>query len=167
MRKAFKLSLLLSVLLSSVGCDQATKLLARNLLTTSNPTSLLNGVVRFEYVENPGAFLGLGAQLPATIRLLIFVVFTAMLLAAMLLLVIKERAGDPKQLVGMALLVGGGTGNLIDRIANDGRVVDFVSFGVGSLRTGILNVADVAVFAGALLLLFGLLRKRETQARTT
>jgi len=165
MRKACKLSLLLSVLLSSVGCDQATKSLARKMLTTSEPTSLLNGFVRFEYVENPGAFLGMGAQLPGTLRLLIFVVFTATLLATMLLLVIKERAVDAKQLVGMALLVGGGTGNLIDRIVNDGRVVDFVSLGVGWLRTGILNVADVAVFAGAVILIFGLLTNKETKAR--
>ena len=163
MSKVFKLSLLLSVLLSSVGCDQATKSLARKLLITSEPTSFLNGFVRFEYVENPGAFLGMGAQLPGTLRLLIFVVFTATLLAVMLWLVIKERTGDAKQLFGMALFVGGGTGNLLDRIFNDGRVVDFVSFGVGSLRTGILNVADVAVFAGAMLLLVGLLRNKETQ----
>lgn len=166
MRKAFELSFLLSVLLSCVGCDQATKSLARKLLTTSDSTLFLNGLLRFEYVENPGAFLGLGAQLPGTLRLLIFVVFTATLLAGMLLLVIKRRAGDQTQLLGMALLAGGGTGNLIDRIVNDGRVVDFVSLGVGSWRTGILNVADVAVFAGALLLLFALIRKKETPTRT-
>jgi signal peptidase II len=64
-------------------------------------------------------------------------------------------------------MTGGGLGNLIDRMMNDGRVVDFVSLGVGSLRTGIMNVADVAVFAGAMLLLFGLIIKTPSSAART
>jgi len=165
MRKALKLSFLLSVLLPCVGCDQATKSVARKLLTTSDPTSLLNGFIRFEYVENPGAFLGVGAQLPGALRFLVFVVFTGTMLSVMLLLVIKERAGKPTQLIGLALLAGGGIGNLIDRIINEGRVVDFVSLGLGPVRTGIFNVADVAVMAGAMLLLYGLIRHREKSRR--
>lgn len=161
MRKALKLGFFLTVLLPCVGCDQATKSVARKLLTTSDPTSLLNGFIRFEYVENPGAFLGIGAQLPGVLRFLIFVVFTGTMLAVTLLLVIKERAGDPTQLTGLALLAGGGIGNLIDRINNEGRVVDFVSLGLGPVRTGIFNVADVAVMAGAMLLLYGLIRHQE------
>ena len=165
MRKALKFSFLLSVLLPCVGCDQATKSVARKLLTTSDPTSLLNGFIRFEYVENPGAFLGMGAQLPGAIRFLIFVVFTGTMLAVMLLLLIKERADDPTQLIGLALLAAGGTGNLIDRIVNEGRVVDFVSLGLGPVRTAVFNVADVAVMAGAMLLLYGLMRHQGKSPR--
>jgi signal peptidase II len=99
----------------------------------------------------------MGAQLPEALRFLIFVVFTGTMLAVMLLLVIKERAGDPAQLTGLALLAGGGMGNLIDRLFNDGRVVDFVSLGLGPVRTGVFNVADVAVMAGATLLFYGLI----------
>jgi signal peptidase II len=161
MRKALKLGFLVSVLLPCVGCDQATKSAARKLLTTSDPTLLLNGLIRFEYVENPGAFLGIGAQLPGVLRFLIFVVFTGTMLAVLLLLVMKERAGDLTQLTGFALLAGGGIGNLIDRVINEGRVVDFVSLGLGPVRTGIFNVADVAVMAGAMLLLYGLRRHQE------
>lgn len=160
MRKTLKLSFLLVVLLPCVGCDQATKSLARKLLTNSEPTTFLNGFIRFEYVENPGAFLGIGAQLPGVLRFLIFVIVTGTMLV-MLLLVIKERVGAPMQPVGLALVAGGGIGNLIDRIINDGRVVDFVSLGLGPVRTGIFNVADVAVMAGAMLLLYGFLRHHE------
>ena len=161
MRRALKLSFLLSVLLPCVGCDQATKSVARKLLTTSDPMSLLGGFIRFEYVENPGAFMGTGAQLPGTLRFLMFVVFTGTMLAVMLLLVIKERTGDPTKLIGLALLAGGGIGNLIDRIINDGRVVDFVSLGLGPVRTGVFNLADVAVMAGAMLLFYRLIRSQE------
>jgi len=52
---------------------------------------------------------------------------------------------------------GGGASNLIDR-ASRGHVVDFLNLGVGSLRTGIFNVADVAVLLGAVLIVVGDLR---------
>jgi signal peptidase II len=53
----------------------------------------------------------------------------------------------------LALLVGGGASNWIDRLANEGRVVDFMILGIGSLRTGVFNVADVAIMVGAGLLI--------------
>jgi signal peptidase II len=54
--------------------------------------------------------------------------------------------------IALGLLAGGGLGNWLDRILNAGAVTDFVSLGLGRLRTGIFNVADVAVIGGALLL---------------
>jgi signal peptidase II len=161
MRRTLQVSFLLAVLLPCVGCDQATKSVARKLLTTPEPTSLLNGFIRFEYVENPGAFLNLGAGLPGALRFLILVVFTGTVLALMLLLAIKGRDSNLTRLTGLALVAGGGIGNLIDRIINEGRVVDFVSLGLGPVRTGIFNMADVAVMAGVALMLYGLIRNRE------
>ncbi|HWN09286.1 MAG TPA: signal peptidase II [Pyrinomonadaceae bacterium] len=160
MRRAWKFSLLLSLLLSCAGCDQITKSAARRLLSTSDPISLLNGLIRFEYAENPGGFLSIGASLPAAVRFLVFVVFTASVLVMMPLLAFKECDKHPTQLIGLALITGGGLGNLIDRTMNNGLVVDFASLGVGSLRTGIMNVADVAVFAGAVLFLYGSIRNK-------
>jgi signal peptidase II len=54
--------------------------------------------------------------------------------------------------IALSLLAGGGIGNLIDRIANDGAVTDFVRIGIGPLRTGIFNLADVAIVVGVLVL---------------
>ena len=54
---------------------------------------------------------------------------------------------------GLALLLSGAVGNLIDRLRYDGLVIDFLNFGVGPLRSGIFNVADMAIMAGALLLM--------------
>jgi signal peptidase II len=161
MRRAVKFSLLLSVSLSCVGCDQATKSAARRLLAASDPVPILGGLVRFEYAENTGGFMSVGADLPAGLRFLIFVVFTGAVLVLIPLLAVKEWDKTPSRLTGAALVMGGGLGNLIDRVINDGRVVDFVSLGAGPLRTGVMNVADVAVFAGAALLIFGLMRDKE------
>ena len=56
-----------------------------------------------------------------------------------------------------SLLVAGGVGNLIDRAAFAGRVTDFVTVGVGRLRTGIFNVADVLIVAGVGWFVFSLI----------
>jgi len=65
-------------------------------------------------------------------------------------------------LVGFALILAGGVGNLIDRVLNDGRVVDFMNVGIGRVRTGVFNVADMALMAGVgLVLIVGLLSKEE------
>ena len=65
-------------------------------------------------------------------------------------------------LIGFALILAGGVGNLIDRVLNDGRVVDFMNVGIGRLRTGVFNVADMALMAGVgLVLVVGLLSKEE------
>ncbi len=58
----------------------------------------------------------------------------------------------PVRLAGCALLLAGAVGNLIDRLRFDGLVIDFMNLGVGGLRSGIFNVADMAIMAGALLL---------------
>ena len=52
---------------------------------------------------------------------------------------------------GLLLFVAGGMSNLIDRIAM-GSVIDFLNIGIGPFRTGIFNVADVAIMAGVALL---------------
>ena len=112
---------------------------------------LLGGAVRLEYMENPGAFLSLGADLPPTARFLVGVVFVAAALTALLVFTLRGSGLTPRQKAGMVLILGGGLGNLIDRLANDGHVIDFVSVGIGPLRTGIFNLADVAITAGVLM----------------
>jgi signal peptidase II len=63
------------------------------------------------------------------------------------------------QTVAIALICGGGIGNLIDRVRFDGLVTDFLNVGAGPLRTGIFNVADMALMLG--LLLFFVRRERD------
>jgi len=57
----------------------------------------------------------------------------------------------------LSLFIGGGASNLIDRLVYKGAVIDFLNIGIGNLRTGVFNVADVAIVAGAgLMILSGL-----------
>ena len=56
-------------------------------------------------------------------------------------------------LIGLSLLAGGGLGNLTDRILHNGVVVDFVSVGIGRIRSGIFNLADIAILTGIFVLM--------------
>ena len=152
MKKAHRFCLIVIVLLSTAGCDQLTKRAARGELAPSGSISLLGDVVRFEYAENRGAFLSIGEDLPSPVFLLFSLSLTAVVLFLLLRLGVRNRAPRPATLAGLSLLAGGSAGNLVDRLLNGGAVVDFVSLGVGSLRTGVFNVADLAILTGAILL---------------
>ena len=154
-----------SVLVAFIGCDHATKIAAANLLPAEG-ISLASDVLRFDLVYNHGAFLGLGGDLPAVARLLILGALVPLGLFATAFWMLRSTAVSRLQLVAIASIVGGGLGNWIDRLVHEGRVTDFVSLGVGPLRTGIFNFADVAVVGGVLLLLFAAYRaEREGSVR--
>jgi len=141
-----------AVLLLSVGCDQATKRLAVDRLDGAPPISLAGDVIRFQLTANPGGFLSLGAHLPPSLQRVVFVVIVPVCLVLVCALALRSRALSVLALAGLGLVVGGGLGNWLDRVREAGAVTDFVSLGVGSLRTGIFNVADVAIVAGVVLL---------------
>jgi len=158
MRRLMATLALLCIVLLNVGCDQATKRIARERLEGRGTVHVVDQVVILRYVENTGGFLGLGAGLPRPLRVTLFVAFPVAVLAAMLLYVIRSPRIAAATLTGFAFLLGGGIGNLIDRLMFDGRVSDFINVGVGRLRTGIFNMADLSVMIGCLLLLLGSLR---------
>ena len=138
-------------MLGCIGCDQVTKDLAVEHLVGAPPRDYLGGTVRIVYAENRGAFLGLGHTWPETARVAVFVVLTGAVLVWALWSLVRQSAGPgPRsglERLGLLLLVGGGVGNLIDRVRL-GYVVDFMNLGVGPVRTGIFNVADVALMVG-------------------
>jgi signal peptidase II len=161
MRNARLISFVL-VLAACVGCDHATKQAAGALLASGEPIALLGDAIRFQLVSNPGAFLSLGAALPETLRLALFLGLVPALLGAVLLGFALRTGATRADLLAVALVIGGGAANWLDRVAHGGAVTDFVSVGVGVLRTGIFNVADVAIVAGVLLLLVSMRTTRGT-----
>jgi signal peptidase II len=153
MRKIWRLALVGSLLLGCVGCDQASKVVVRAQLTLGERHLFLGDTLRIVHVENPGAFLGLGANLPESVRVALFQGATGLLILGLLWVAAFQRATPPLQVAGFTLLAASGIGNLIDRLLFDGRVTDFLNVGIGSLRTGIFNVADVVGLIGFVLLL--------------
>jgi signal peptidase II len=150
----YRLTLVSLVMAGTVGCDQATKQLAISQLRDEPAQSFLGGILRLSFAENPGAFLGLGGSLSRPVQFWLLTGGVGLLLLSMLVYLMTSRRLGRLHVVAIALIVGGGVSNWIDRLMNDGRVVDFMNLGIGSLRTGIFNVADVAImFGGGLLLL--------------
>lgn len=138
------------VLLASIGCDQATKRIASAELRHEGVQSFLGDTFRLVYAENPGAFLGLGGTLGESARFWGLTVMVGLMLAAGLVyLAMKGRSMPALFAGGLALILGGGASNWYDRLVNDGRVVDFLNLGIGPVRTGIFNVADIAIMVGA------------------
>jgi signal peptidase II len=157
MRRHLALGLLLALL--CVGCDQATKRVAESLLAGAGAISYLGDLVRFELVSNPGAMLGLGGDLPEAARELILIWLVPAVLLVLCVQFVRAPDTTAREFFALALVAGGGIGNWLDRLLNQGTVTDFVSLGVGPLRTGIFNLADVAVMAGVALLLLSFRRK--------
>lgn len=158
---ALKKTLLIGfVLFSCVGCDQVTKDVARDHLRYAPPVTLLAESVHLVYAENPGAAFSLGARLPEQARFLLFTVGVAVILigvGAFLLL----RCGRSKTCIAAtALVLGGGIGNLMDRILNEGRVIDFIMIRLGEVHTAIFNVADVFILVGTAMLVHCLSKER-------
>jgi signal peptidase II len=148
--------LLLVIVLGLVGCDQATKVYAVRHLKGRPPQSYCGDLLRIQYEENPGAFLGMLGQSSAELRFWLLTVGNAAILAAVAWFALRTKVIDWWSFVALALLIAGGVGNLIDRARLGGLVIDFLNVGVGPRvwqRTGIFNVADMAITAGFLLLL--------------
>jgi signal peptidase II len=152
--------LILAVIFLCIGVDQATKWLAQKHLAPHGFISFAADTFRLQYAENTGAFLSLGSSLPEPWRHLIFTVLVGIFLLALLAFLFFNRALPQELSVCLALVCAGGLSNLIDRVAYGGRVVDFLNVGIGPLRTGIFNVADMAITGGAIFLLIDNFRRK-------
>jgi len=137
-----------------VGCDQVSKSAARAMLASGVTESLFADSLRLQLVENPGSFLSLGASLPQHLRFSLFTAAAAVLLLGLVCAALFARRLGPARFIALGMIAGGGVSNLIDRLLYGGRVTDFLNVGIGSFRTGIFNLADMAILAGALLLIF-------------
>lgn len=144
-----RIVLMLLVLVSCVGCDQATKQLVRARLPEAVTYSFFGDVFRLQHMQNHGAFLSLGDTLSGPARFAVFTLAVAVALAAMVVYLVRKRDLTAFDVVAFSLIAGGGVGNLIDRVLYAGGVTDFLNLGIGPVRTGIFNVADIAIMLGA------------------
>lgn len=141
------LALLLSAILVLV--DQLIKAAVQRWLMPVGDFPLINGVLHLTYLENRGMAFGMmqGQQ-----WLLIWV--TAIVLLALIAAVMMGKIKKPATLFTVAVIIGGGVGNLIDRVYR-GYVIDFIY--VKIIDFAIFNFADICVTCGTVVLLFILL----------
>jgi len=142
-----RLGLIAILLFACVGCDQVSKGIVREHLALGESHSFLADTFRLTHTENPGAFLSIGASLPEGARIAVFRVGVSILVLGLLGYALLARL-TTWGVIGFSLLAASGIGNLIDRMMFDGHVTDFLNVGIGSLRTGIFNTADVVGLVG-------------------
>ena len=132
---------------ATIGCDRVTKQVAATTLLEGPSRSFLADTFRLEYVETTGGFLGLGADWPLPARTAVFSIGSGLLLLGVVFVAMRGQ-WPRRALIGAAILVAGGLSNILDWITY-GVVIDFMNIGIGPLRTGIFNVADMAIMIGA------------------
>lgn len=137
------------MLSSCIGCDQVTKRIAEKTLAHEPTYSFLFDTFRLQYIQNQGAFLGFGSNFSSDTKLWLFLILPFIFLVCTAIFVSFSRKLSCYNTVFISLIVGGGISNLIDRLLQ-GSVTDFLNIGLGSLRTGIFNIADMAIMAGAI-----------------
>ena len=152
------LLLILSTLgiLAIVGADQLTKLWAVNTLKPVGSMDFIPGFMRFSYVENKGAAFGMLSN-----QRWIFIVITVVMVLAAMFLLYSGKLRKPLRYLPAICIIGGGIGNLIDRIGK-GYVVDMFDFQF--MKFAVFNVADAFVCIGAALIVLCLIVE-DIQAR--
>lgn len=150
--------LILSIIIINIGCDQFSKTIVKRSVLPYETIRVLNDHLTVTRVENSGAFLSAGDSMSKASKhiFLALIPIIAMILG-LTYLVVKPVSN--KMLVGLSFVIGGGVGNLFDRVFY-GSVTDFLYLKFGIFQTGIFNMADVSIMTGMGLILLQFITKK-------
>jgi signal peptidase II len=166
MRFRQRLALVASLVCLCIAIDQATKALASAYLPGEPVVYHLGGVLQLWHAENAGTFLSYGVGLAEATRMWVFAFVIGLATVGVLALILIKRDVKRLYVACGSLIAGGSLSNLIDRMLNEGRVVDFLYIRVAPLDRLIFNVADVAITAGMALLVVAALRSLSVTLRS-
>jgi len=149
-----------------VGCDQMAKEAANNHLKDKDHKEIA-GIINLQYIENDGGMLSLGSKLPENIKFIVFIVIVLFFLLSLSFYIIRNQQELLIKQLALTLILSGGTGNLIDRIFNNGNVIDFIRIKLPLLESGIFNIADFYVTLGFFGLIISIFIKRKSAPQVT
>ena len=130
-----------------IFADQLSKWLVVALLQGKESVYVIPGVLRFTYVENDGAAFGMLDD-----HRWVFLVLSTVMIIALIFYIVKYKPQSKWVMTSLILIVGGGIGNMIDRILL-GYVIDFIDFcAFPNLWRWVFNIADSAVCVGTFML---------------
>lgn len=147
-----KFALLLIIIALNLGCDQFSKVIARKNIEPYEQIDVIKDRFTLTLVENTGAFLSAGSNLPEIVRIMLLMVLPIAVLGYGLWFLYSNKHIPRLMQIGVCFLIGGGIGNIYDRIVY-GSVTDFLHLDFVLFRTGIFNMADVSIMTGIGLLL--------------
>ncbi|MEJ7779711.1 MAG: signal peptidase II [Daejeonella sp.] len=152
LKSVIRNSLILITILLNIGCDQVTKNIARNKIEYHETVTIIDNFLTLTKVENSGAFLSLGSSLPLFIKFFLLNLLPLLVLLYGIYLLIEKTNMSRGLVVGLCFVIGGGFGNLYDRI-RFGSVTDFLHLNFTIFQTGIFNMADVSIMVGMFVIL--------------
>lgn len=127
--------------------DQVVKRVVVNAMKMGESIEVIGSFVRLTRTANTGAAFGLFRG--GTTWFIAISLIAAVVIIALSRRIVQSR---PSERLAFGLILGGAVGNLIDRIARDGAVVDFIDIGGPAYRWPAFNVADSAITVGVTLL---------------
>lgn len=156
--------ILAGVILGVVGLDLLTKQIVLANLAEGQTVEWIRGVVHFTFVRNEGAAFGMLAD-----HRWVFMVFSSLAIVGLGVYLFRFCRADRLTKISLAFIIGGGIGNMIDRIAF-GSVVDFIELPflwlpVLNMYFPIFNVADSFVTVGVVILVVCLIRMQVRESR--
>ena len=146
----------LAIIIGVIAIDQFSKLLVKRLLPLHESRSIIPNVLDFTHVQNTGAAFGLMNAADFPYKSAVMIVIAAVALIAISLYARQLGTHERLSRIGLALILGGAVGNLIDR-ALSGYVVDFVDVYWGEAHFWAFNIADAAISVGAVLVLLDMI----------
>jgi signal peptidase II len=150
--------IILLILALNIGCDQISKSIVRHKMEYYDQYTFLHRHIAIQRVENSGAFLSLGDSLSGPLRVILLNIIPFIAVAFGLYFIFTKTNLNRTLLFGLILIIGGGTGNLYDRIVH-GSVTDFMYINFVLFHTGVFNVADMSIMAGMFIILIHALFK--------
>ncbi len=136
--------------------DQVTKAVIRWSIPLHDSVEIIPGLLSFTHVRNTGAAFGLlnNADIPYKTALISFIAVAGLVAVAVYAMTLPREQVAAR--AGLALVLGGAAGNLIDRFI-EGSVVDFVDVYWGQYHFWAFNVADSAITIGVSIMLLDML----------
>ncbi len=153
----------LLVSLAVLFLDQWTKGLVTRMLDVHQSRPVIADVFDLTYVRNTGAAFGLFASVDSSIKAAMLNSVAVVVFLVVSAYALRSSHRSVRLQVGLALILGGAVGNLLDRV-RFGYVVDFLDFSISGHHWPAFNLADSAICIGVGLLFLDMLGKEEDEA---
>jgi len=144
------------LIIFNIAIDQISKAIVRGTMVKGGKgqINVIKDYFQLIWVENKGAFLGMGSDMNPTLKLIFLLVLPTIVLGYVIYYIVKTKELDRLSLIAFCCIIGGGVANVFDRIVYK-QVTDFFFIDLGGVfKTGIFNVADLSVTTGMIMLLF-------------
>ena len=137
---------LIIIIVAIIALDQWSKWAIKTSFNLYQSKPVIQDLLHFTYVTNDGMAFGLSFPGGKHVLLIMTILLTGFIVGFLW----KEKNGHPLIKYGLALILSGAIGNLIDRLLY-GKVVDFLDLMIGNFHWYIFNVADSSVTIGMIL----------------